>query len=66
MDDNLLKTVLTVAPNLIFAAWFIMQQGKTIDALLANQTKILDRLLTYVDSEKAKAEAARPTVVNSS
>lgn len=53
MDANtLLQTLVNSAPNLVLAVWFIVRQQKTIDALLENQTKLIDRLLGYVDKDK--------------
>lgn len=53
--DNLVQTLVTQAPNLLLAVWFIIRQQKTIDALLENQTKLIDRLLGYVDKDKQVA-----------
>jgi len=53
--DALLQTIISQAPNLLFAIYFIVRQQKTIDALLDNQTKLIDRLLGYVDKDKQAA-----------
>lgn len=56
MDANsLIQTAINQAPNLLFAIWILLRQQKTIDALLENQTKLLDRLLGYVDKDKQVA-----------
>lgn len=53
--ETLLTAVIQQAPNLLFAVYFIVRQQKTIDALLDNQTKLIDRLLGYVDRDKQAA-----------
>lgn len=68
MDANsLLQTVINQAPNLLLAVWFIVRQQKTIDALLENQTKLIDRLLGYVDRDKqtaAQVLASAPAIAS--
>lgn len=50
--DNLVSTIVTQLPNLGVAVWMLWQQQQTIKAMLDNQTKLIDRLLTYVDNDK--------------
>lgn len=50
--DNLVSTIVTQLPNLGVAVWMLYQQQQTIKAMLDNQTKLIDRLLTYVDNDK--------------
>lgn len=53
--DNIVSTIVTQLPNLGVAVWMLWQQGRTIQAMLDNQTKLIDRLLTYIDNDKAQA-----------
>ncbi len=53
--DNIVSTIITQLPNLGVAVWMLWQQGRTIQAMLDNQTKLIDRLLTYIDNDKAAA-----------
>lgn len=50
--ENLVSTIITQLPNLGVAVWMLWQQQQTIKAMLDNQTKLIDRLLTYVDNDK--------------
>jgi hypothetical protein len=50
--DNIIQTVITQLPNLGVAVWMLWQQQQTIKAMLDNQTKLIDRLLNYVDKDK--------------
>lgn len=56
--EAMLNTLLTQLPNLAIAVWMLWQQKQTIDSLLSTQTKLIDRLLDYVDADKARAAAA--------
>jgi len=53
-----LSTMVQQLPNLAVAIWMLWTQKKTIDSLLDTQTKLIDRLLDYVDVDKARAESA--------
>jgi hypothetical protein len=54
--DELIKTIILGAPNLAVALYVLYRQQKTIDALLEAQTKLIDRLLSYVDRDKQNAQ----------
>lgn len=54
--ENLVGNIITLLPNIAVAIWMLHQQGRTIDSLLDNQTKLIDRLLNFVDTEKQRAE----------
>lgn len=56
--ETALNTLLTNMPNLAIAVWMLWQQGRTIDSLLGTQKQLVDRLLDYVDADKARAAAA--------
>lgn len=56
--DSFVQTIISTAPNLLLAVWFIVRQQKTIDALLENQTKLIDKLLGYVDRDKLTVQRA--------
>lgn len=62
--DEFVKTIVTSAPNLMLAVWFILRQQKTIDSLLENQTKLIDRLLGYVDKDKQAVQQVLTQSVN--
>lgn len=56
MDGNTaIQAIINQAPSIAFAVWFVVRQQKTIDSLLDNQSKLLDRLLGYVDKDKQAA-----------
>jgi len=57
--DKLVETLLTQLPNLGVAVWMLWQQQNTIKSLLANQEQLIDRLLEYVQKDKAQADALR-------
>lgn len=59
--ENLVSIIITQLPNLGVAIWMLWQQQQTIKAMLDNQTKLIDRLLTYVDNDK---DATRRVVEN--
>lgn len=59
--DQLAQTLLTQLPNLAVAIWMLWQQNQTIKSLLSTQERLIDRLLAYVDADKAQAEAIRKT-----
>ena len=44
-------TIITNLPNFAVALVMLWWQKQTIDQLLENQTKLIDRLLTYVDKD---------------
>jgi len=50
--EQLLQTIVTQLPNLGVAVWMLYQQQMTIKSLLDNQTRLIDRLLQYVDQDK--------------
>lgn len=50
--ETVVQAIITGAPNLALAVWFILQQRKTLDGLLDNQTKLIDRLLEYVETDR--------------
>lgn len=54
--DNLVQTIITQLPNLGVAVWMLWQQQQTIKAMLDTQTKLIDRLLTYVDADKQQVK----------
>lgn len=54
--DNLVQTIITQIPNLGVAVWMLWQQQQTIKAMLDTQTKLIDRLLTYVDADKQQVK----------
>lgn len=60
--DQLVNTIVTQLPNLAVAIWMLWQQQQTIKSLLATQEKLIDRLLTYVDTDKEQAEKIRSSV----
>ena len=51
-----MQTIITQLPNLGVAVWVLWQQQQTIKSLLDTQQKLIDRLLTYVDNDKATAQ----------
>lgn len=53
--DELVTTIITQLPNLGVAVWMLWQQQGTIKSLLATQQALIDRLLTYVDTDKERA-----------
>lgn len=55
--EQLLANVITNVPNFAVALVMLWWQKQTIDTLLANQTKLIDRLLEYVDHDKQLAQA---------
>lgn len=63
--DQLLTNVITQLPNFAVALIMLWWQKQTIDQLLENQTKLIDRLLSYVDNDKQTVqrviEASTPT-----
>lgn len=50
--DQLFLNVIQQLPNFAVALIMLYWQKQTIDQLLANQTKLIDRLLEYVDTDK--------------
>jgi hypothetical protein len=65
ITDQLLTNVITQLPNFAVALVMLWWQKQTIDQLLDNQTKLIDRLLTYVDNDKQAVQrvidASTPT-----
>lgn len=55
--EQMLANVITNLPNFAVALVMLWWQKQTIDTLLANQTKLIDRLLEYVDNDKQLAQA---------
>jgi len=55
--EQLLTNVLTQFPNLAVAIVMLYWQKMTIEKLLETQTKLIDRLLSYVDNDKAAIRA---------
>lgn len=53
--ETFVTSIISLLPNIAVAIWMLYQQGRTIDSLLDNQTKLIDRLLNYIDSDKAEA-----------
>lgn len=62
--ENLIQTMISQAPNLIVAIWMLNNQKEQIKALLDTQQKLIDRLLTYVDNDKAEARQMIVSGVN--
>lgn len=56
MTDSV-QTIITQLPNLAVAIWMLWQQRQTIDSLLVNQTKLIDRLLLYVENDNRAGRA---------
>lgn len=54
--EQLLINVITNLPNFAVALVVLWWQKQTIDQLLDNQTKLIDRLLQYVDNDKQTAQ----------
>ena len=50
--DQLVSTIITQLPNLGIAVWMLWQQQQTIKNLLESQSRLIDRLLVYVDEDK--------------
>lgn len=48
---DIVQTIITQLPNLGVAVWMLWQQRQTIDSLMVNQTKLIDRLLLYVEND---------------
>lgn len=67
--DQLLTNIITQLPNFAVALVMLWWQKQTIDQLLENQTKLIDRLLTYVDNDKQTVQrvidASTPTTSKS-
>ena len=67
--EQLLTNIITNLPNFAVALVMLWWQKLTIDQLLENQTKLIDRLLTYVDNDKQTVQrvidASASTVSNS-
>lgn len=61
--EQLLLNVVTNIPNFAVAIIMLFWQRQTIDRLLDTQAKLVDRLLDYVDRDKARAAAALATSV---
>ena len=56
--DEMLKTMLTQLPNLAVAVWMLYSQQVTIKNLLDNQQRLIDKLMTYIDADKDRVNAA--------
>ncbi len=67
--DQFLTNIITQLPNFAVALVMLWWQKQTIDQLLENQTKLIDRLLTYVDNDKQTVQhvldASMPNVSKS-
>lgn len=67
--DQFLTNIITQLPNFAVALVMLWWQKQTIDQLLENQTKLIDRLLTYVDNDKQTVQrvidASTPTTSKS-
>ncbi len=50
--DSLIQGLITSIPNIGVALWMLYQQQQTIKAMLDNQTKLIDQLMTYVTQDK--------------
>ena len=59
--ETLATSIISLLPNIAVAIWMLYQQGRTIESLLVSQTKLIDRLLNYIDADK---ESARRLVLN--
>lgn len=59
MIDEFVQQLILNAPNLFIALWVIWRQDMRLDKMLENQSKLVDRLLAYVDVDKQRAEALR-------
>jgi len=57
MDDQILVNVLTLLPNFAVGLLMLYWQRQTIDRLLETQSKLIDRLLQYVDTDKQLVRA---------
>lgn len=72
MDEWIVRVV-EMTPNMVVALLVLYWQRRTIDALLAHQQQLLDRLLTLIErvqilADTAAAAAAKPpqkTVISS-
>ena len=58
MDEQLVISVLTTLPNLSIAVLMLFWQRRTIDLLLENQNKLIERLVKYADHERIAATAS--------
>jgi len=58
MDEQLVISVLTTLPNLSIAVLMLFWQRRTIDLLLENQNKLIERLVKYADHERVTATAS--------
>lgn len=56
--EDLLLNVITNLPNFAVAIIMLFWQRQTIDRLLDTQAKLVDRLLDYVDRDKARVAAS--------
>jgi len=54
--DELLKTLITGAPNLFVAIWVIWYDKRLIDRFLAQQDKLIDRLLVLLPDPEADSQ----------
>lgn len=54
--DELLKTLILGAPNLMVAIYVLWRQEKRIEALLEAQSKLLERLLTHVEHDQSTTD----------
>lgn len=59
MIDEFVQQLILNAPNFVIALWVIWRQDVRLDKMLENQSRLIDRLLQYVDSDKQQAEAVR-------
>lgn len=55
--EQLFTNLLSQFPNFAVALVMLWWQKVTIEKLLETQTKLIDRLLTYVDNDKLRAAA---------
>lgn len=52
MDEQAVLNLVNLLPNFAIGLLMLYWQRQTIDRLLDTQSKLIDRLLQYVDSDK--------------
>ena len=55
--EETVQTIITQLPNLAVALWMLYQQQLTIKSLMDNQSRLIDRLLHYVDQDELGVSA---------
>jgi len=55
--EETVQTIITQLPNLAVALWMLYQQQLTIKSLMDNQSRLIDRLLHYVDQDEMGVSA---------